>query len=247
MHQLPIWTFHAIEDGDAAISFPRKSFELFIKELHERHYTVLTISEVASCLHSGRAFPARSLAITFDDGYDSLYEKAWPVLEHFGMKGTVFVTTGETYRGCSTRPPDLHGRKMLSWSRLSKLHDSGFEIGAHTQTHTDLTCLAAAAVEREMLQSKLIVEDAIGADVASFAYPFGRHDHRSYVIAQHHFRAACSDELALVHLSGDRHRLARVDAYYCRNRWTMWLATSPRLSQYLAVRNVPRSALRSLS
>jgi peptidoglycan/xylan/chitin deacetylase (PgdA/CDA1 family) len=105
---------------------------------------------------------------------------------------------------------------MLAWREMREMQHSGINFGAHTLTHPDLTRLPFDRVQAEVCDSKAIIEDALGAPVACFAYPYGRYDHRSREIAWQHFACACSDKLGLVAAGSDPYALERVDAYYLR-------------------------------
>jgi len=191
-------------------------------------------------------FPERSLVITFDDGYQSVYEEALPVLEQYGMCATVFLTVGDGGKtGSASRLPSLHGRSMLSWREIAELRSAGFSFGAHTLTHVDLTQAPLDQVESEIRQSKRIIEDTLGIPVVSFAYPYGRFDQRSLAVARQHFACACSDKLALVGRDSDPHTLERVDVYYLRSDRLFDLVDTPLFRLYITARSIPRRVRRA--
>jgi peptidoglycan/xylan/chitin deacetylase (PgdA/CDA1 family) len=64
---------------------------------------------------------------------------------------------------------------MLDWSQLAELCELNVEIGAHSHTHRQLDTLPPSAIADEILQSKEMLEDALGLEVPSFAYPHGFH------------------------------------------------------------------------
>src|SRR5262245_55267199 len=82
---LPVLTFHALEDRSAVISFPPREFRRGLGRLHARGYRALPLADVVACLRAGRPFPPRTLVLTFDDGYRSIYEEAFPVLRDYAM------------------------------------------------------------------------------------------------------------------------------------------------------------------
>jgi peptidoglycan/xylan/chitin deacetylase (PgdA/CDA1 family) len=180
--------------------------------------------------------------ITFDDGYRTVYQEAFPVLREHGMTATIFLTIGET--GARGRLPTFAEREMLSWSEIREMHAAGIDIGAHTLTHPDLTRLPRERVETELRDSKRGIEDALGAPVQCFAYPHGRFDAQSHELARRYFTCACSDRLGLVRAGSDLHALERVDAYYLRRQRLFDLVSTPWLDWYLRLRNVPRTVRR---
>ena len=243
---LPVLTFHALDDRPSIISFPIELFRRAMARLFERGFRTLDLLEAVDRLQRGAPFPQRSLVITFDDGYRSVYEEAFPVLERYGMCATVFLTVGEERKKePASRLPSLNGRSMLSWREIGEMRSAGIFLGAHSLSHIDLTQAPQDRVEAEMCQSKRIIEDALGTVVACFAYPYGRFDRQSVALARQHFAGACSDELGLVSPNSDPHTLERVDAYYLRSDRLFDLMTTRLFPLYLAARNIPRRIRRA--
>jgi peptidoglycan/xylan/chitin deacetylase (PgdA/CDA1 family) len=244
---LAVLTFHAIDDQQSVISFPPQLFRRTMAGLFQRGFRTLDLLEVADWLKRRAPFPERCLVITFDDGYQSVYEEAWPVLARYGMCATVFLTVGERAKTeAGTRLPPLHGRSMLSWAEIREMHSAGIAVGAHTLTHVDLTQAPLNQIETEIRQSKRVIEDALGTSIESLAYPYGRFDQRSLAVAREHFACACSDKLGLVSLDSDPHTLERVDAYYLRNDRLFGLIASGLFPLYVAAVSVPRRIRRAL-
>src|SRR6266511_1672523 len=207
---LPILTFHAIDERSSVISFAPDVFRQGLAMLWEHGYRTLRLLEAVHCLRRGEAFPERSIVITFDDGYHSVFEEAFPVLQTYGMSATVFLTVGE--RGSvkrSARLPPLEGRSMLCWDEIRDMHQAGIDFGAHTLTHPDLTLLPRDQVAMEICDSKAIIQDMLGVPVSCFAYPFGRYNQSSYEIVRQHFSCASSDKLGLISFGSDPYALER--------------------------------------
>ena len=244
---LPILTFHALDDQPSVTSFSPRTFRRGIARLHERGYQAMSLLEVVDCLHHNVPFLKRSLVITFDDGYQSVYEHAFPVLQRYGMPATVFLTVGEKgTTKASGRLPGLEGRSMLSWQEIREMQGSGITFGAHTLTHPDLTRLTMERIESEICDSKTVIEDALSAPVTCFAYPYGRYDTRSCEIVRRHFASACSDTLGLVSAGSDRYALERVDAYYLRTDWWFDVMMTRLFPWYIQARSIPRRIRRAL-
>lgn len=92
--RLPILTFHALDDRSSIISFSPRLFRRGIARLHEHGYHTLTLLDAVDRLCVGAPWPDRSFVIAFDDGYQTVYEKAFPVLQDYGMSATIFLTVG---------------------------------------------------------------------------------------------------------------------------------------------------------
>ncbi len=245
--RLPILMFHDISEQRAPISFPVAVFQRAMARLHSNDFRTLTLLEVAACLQRGAPFPDRSFAITFDDGYRTVYDQAFPVLRRYGMTATVFVTPGATKPADSAeRLPALEGRTMLSWHQIREMRDAGMDIGAHTCTHPRLTELPTERVRAEILGARTIIQEMLGQPVACFAYPFGRYDARIRDLAMRHFSCALSDKLGFVTASSDPFALERVDAHFLRSDRTAALMVSEWFPWYVAARRVTRGLKRAL-
>lgn len=242
---LPILTFHDIADRSSVISFPPQIFRRGMAKLHESGYRTLSLIDAANCLRNDQAFPARSLVITFDDGYGSVYEKAFPVLQRYGMSATVFLTVGKA-ENLDQRLSTLQGRAMLSWSSIREMLKHGMSFGAHTLTHPDLTHLSLDGITEEVLGSKDIIENALGTSVSSFTYPYGRYNNSVRAFVRQHFVCACSDRLGLIKTNSDLYALERVDSYYLRTDRLFNLTRTGILPWYIAARAVPRRLRRAI-
>ena len=241
---LSILTFHAIDDRPSIISLSPRVFRRAIKGLHESGSRTLSLREVVECLRLGNHFPPGSVALTFDDGYQSVYDVAFPILRQYGMSATVFLAVG--LAPSTKRLPSLEGRTMLSWDEIREMDRHGIAFGAHTCTHPDLTRVPLENAEAEARDSKAIIEEALDHPIESFAYPYGRHDRRIRTIVARHFACACSDQLGMVKAGSNPHALERIDTYYLRTDRLLRLLNSPLYPWYIPARAVPRRIRRSI-
>jgi peptidoglycan/xylan/chitin deacetylase (PgdA/CDA1 family) len=103
------------------------------------------------------------VVVTFDDGAESDYTVAAPLLLEHGFGATFYVV------------PGLLGHAgYMTAAQLRELHAMGFEVGSHSLTHRYLTDVDAAALRDEVLGSKQRLEDLLGEPVRHFACPGGR-------------------------------------------------------------------------
>lgn len=238
---LPVLTFHDIAKPQAVISISPGVFQRGLTRLHDNGYRSLKLTETANLLHHGTQFPDRSFVITFDDGYHGVYKESFPVLQRHGMSATVFLTVGEkTAAKSGNRLPSQNGRSMLSWQEIREMHRWGIDFAAHTCTHPDLTHLPVDRAKNEICDSKAIIEDALGAPVSCFAYPYGRFNLQIRNIARQHFSCACSVRLGMISKKSDLYTLERIDAYYLRTDRLFNLMFARGFPWYLFLRNIPR-------
>jgi peptidoglycan/xylan/chitin deacetylase (PgdA/CDA1 family) len=245
--QIPILTFHAIDRQASTVSFPPDAFARGLKMLHERGYRALSLFQIAQYLHHKLPIPERSVAITFDDGYSSVYECAFPILQQYNMPATLFLTVGQDRARANDEPfPTMNGRVMLTWRQVQEMQKYGIAIGAHTLTHPDLTRLQEKDLRTEILSSKAVIENTCGERVSAFAYPFGRYDRASHQLVSEHFACACTDRLQFADSHSDLHLLGRIDSYYFRNPAWDNLVSSNLFGWYVQMRRIPRNFRRAV-
>jgi peptidoglycan/xylan/chitin deacetylase (PgdA/CDA1 family) len=118
---------------------------------------------------------AGGISVTFDDGYESVHTEAFPEMIAHQAAGTVFLVVGAV--GASNAWDvrlSLRPARHLTWTQLEDLVRHGFEVGSHTMSHRDLTRLSEHDLTEELGRSKRLVEDRLGIEVVSIAYPFGK-------------------------------------------------------------------------
>lgn len=135
--------------------------------------------------------PEKTVAITFDDGYLDNLEHAYPILEKYQAKATIYVVVDRhdrdwsTYKKAHHNSGELAREPKLNDAQVKQLADSGLiEIGSHTMTHANLAKLTDHECLAEMTQSKAVLEDMIQHPVTSFAYPFGIYAERDVELAK---------------------------------------------------------------
>ena len=118
--------------------------------------------------------------ILFDDGYESVYLIAFPLMRKYGFKGLVFPIAG--YLGKENKWDITFGSfnraNHLTVDQVRALSDSGWEIGSHGLTHTPFTSLSDKKLKKELIESKAILEDAINKKIESITPPFSRFNNR---------------------------------------------------------------------
>ncbi|MCL5104504.1 MAG: polysaccharide deacetylase family protein [Armatimonadetes bacterium] len=139
-------------------------------------------------------------AVTFDDGYLSVYEHAYPALMERRMTATVYVVA-DTIGGANDWDARQGDRRepMMSIDQLREMADNGFEIGSHTLTHPHLPDISDEQLTREIADSKRKLEDILGKEVVSFSYPYGDYDDRVLAAAvEAGYRYAVTTKLGIV-------------------------------------------------
>jgi peptidoglycan/xylan/chitin deacetylase (PgdA/CDA1 family) len=179
---IPILTYHRFaEDCSSPLCMPKKAFELQMRYLKENGYHVITAKELLAFLEYRQGLPKKSVLITMDDGYRSIYNIAYPILKKYGYTAILFVYTN--FVGVS--------KMAVTWDQLKEMQAEGFTIGSHTIYHSDLTQPKEGETDREFIArikeeldgSKKIIDQKLGQNTYFLAYPFGYYDQRSMQMA----------------------------------------------------------------
>lgn len=182
-NSIPIINFHKVDahfEWGITRSTP-KQFENILQYLKSNHYETISLNR----LIGAGDLPEKPIVITFDDSYESVFTHAFPLMQKYGFTGTVFVIAG--YVGeWNTWDVNLGWLKFkhLSWSQIAELLKYGFEIGSHAVHHMDLTRIDRDILNRELTESKQILEQKTGHPVQFVSYPFGRYNDKVVSISR---------------------------------------------------------------
>jgi peptidoglycan/xylan/chitin deacetylase (PgdA/CDA1 family) len=144
-----------------------EQFEEHLEILASGEYSVWPLEEIISNLQAGKPVPDRTVAITVDDAYLSVYEEAMPRLKARGFHATLFV---------ATRPVDRNLGNYMNWDQLREWQAAGFDIGSQTQTHPHMHRLSVKANREELEVSNERFLAELGIRPTLFAYPYGEYN-----------------------------------------------------------------------
>lgn len=170
-----VLTYHSVgsQRGVTEENFRRQMFWL------SYHAAVLDLDSVIK----GEWIPSPSglvCAITFDDGYASVYRSAFPILRELRLAATVYLVVeaiGDTQRRSSNEFDGLYpDEDMLTSSEVKEMQRGGLQFGSHLLRHHNLTSLPVAAAEEQLQGSKRQIEDRLGVPCKSFCYPWGQNN-----------------------------------------------------------------------
>ncbi|MCW2792542.1 MAG: putative polysaccharide deacetylase [Nocardioides sp.] len=173
---LTIIGWHRVDGTSTGLSTGVDDFRRHLDEIERWGAVVLPLEEAVAGLRAG-TLPPRAVVLTFDDGYASVVETAWPLLRERGMPTTLFAVSGALtgdLRFAWDRHEPEHDRLRLA--RPDELRDAardGLDIGSHTVSHPWLPRLARAELRRELADSRTALEELLGRPVTSLAYPTG--------------------------------------------------------------------------
>lgn len=231
MGELLVLCYHAIDDAwNHDMSIRPADLRVHLGMLRRRGYLPSTFSEaVLAPRHE------RTVAVTFDDAFASVYTEAFPILRDLGFFGTLFVPTAFpgpgnalSWPGFDPGPCRLGQLRPATWSQIAEMADAGWEIGSHSRTHPRLGQLDDATLRAEIFDSKSECEDHVQRPCRSLAYPFGQFDRRVLdVVAEAGYVTAASlDRRTRPHNLA----IARIGVYR-RDRRVRFVAKTSRISR----------------
>ena len=201
-YHLPILGYHrvGVYRADHVPTISPEAFERQLSWLARFRYRVLSFDEVVDLLESGGGLPRRSVAITFDDGYEETYTVAWPLLKRFAFPAAVFVAPAEV--GCPG---------FATWEQLVEMARDGLTVGSHTMHHSYLPLVSETRLRYELVQSKQLIEARLGRPVQYLSYPIGGFTPAAQAFArQAGYRAACTTNRTASRAGLDRYALRRI-------------------------------------
>ena len=175
---VPILCYHRFGTKTSKLNVTPAAFEQQMEWLARNGYTVVTLARLARFLEGKEALPAKSVAITIDDGYRSSYEIAYPILRKYGFPATVFLYTD--FVGASD---------AMTWAQMKDMTSSGLvTIQPHSKSHANLTqrlpnetdARYRDRIRREVDAPVTVIKERLAEPIFAFAYPYG--DVNEYVV-----------------------------------------------------------------
>ncbi len=244
---ISILTYHSLDTSGSVVSVAPEDFASQMACIAESGHRGIALREAVAHREAKGNWPSRSVVLTFDDGFRNFYDAAMPVLAQHGFTATVFIVSDYMGRrnDWEIPPAGLGSRDILTWPQAVELSANGIEIGSHTRTHPDLRRLSGTEAQQEIAGSRIEIEDHLGRQVQSFAYPFGETNPVSREYVKKEFQAACTT--VLQRANGEPlHNLPRIDMYYMRTQRMLQRLLNGKLDRYLTVRSLGRIVRRAL-
>jgi peptidoglycan/xylan/chitin deacetylase (PgdA/CDA1 family) len=144
-----------------------------VQLLLEAGFDFCTVAELAELAAGGEPPPGYA-ALSFDDGMEDNHSVLLPLLQEYGVPATIYVTTGLIGQPNPWLAESL-GQRMMTEDEIRAVAAAGFEIGAHSVTHPDMSLLGYEECLREMTASRAELERILDRPVCTFAYPFTRY------------------------------------------------------------------------
>ncbi len=172
--RIPILCYHNLNPvKPGSMNMTPQKFESQIKWLKDNGFTIVPLQEAIAYLEGKRtSLPEKSVVITADDGWQSVYTYMLPIVKKHNIPVTLFIY-----------PQTIsEGKNAMTWDELKTLQQTGlFDIQSHTYSHPNFKQekrrLSAAGYEKfvntELVKAKQILEEKLNKKITSLAWPFG--------------------------------------------------------------------------
>ena len=210
-----LFLYHSIDDSGSFLSVSPAQFRAQMDAVKRSGRRVLSVAQAADAAVRGDQL-SDAVSITFDDGYQSVADNAWPILRDLNMTATVYCVSSLMGQNAAWLPrlfPVIFGDDpelalaefdqnigiaaikdrtlaadpvgafrasaslpIMTWDTARDLVAEGMDPGGHTQTHPYLTQLDPSDLKSEILVDRQALQDGLGNNVKTFAYPFGDHN-----------------------------------------------------------------------
>jgi peptidoglycan/xylan/chitin deacetylase (PgdA/CDA1 family) len=168
---VPILCYHRFGTSPAKMVVTQAAFAAQLAYLADNGYHVIPLAQLVGWLEGREALPPKAVVLTIDDGYESVWKFAVPLLREHQFPATLFVY------------PDFVGSGgALSWVQLQELAASGLvDVQSHSKSHRDLIergpneteAQYRQAIEAEVRVPHDLIEKRLHVPQRFYAYPFG--------------------------------------------------------------------------
>ena len=201
----PILLYHHVrgESSNTRYTVSIPDFRAQMQTLYDHGYTAITMDMLLDALIDGGDLPPKPIVITFDDGHQNVYDNAFPIMQTFNFPGVFYIV--------ANRINDL--QNFVNVDELKTMINAGWEIGGHSYTHPDLT-RNRGNIDYEVGLSRIDLQNALGVEISSFAYPFGEMD--SFVVQkvyEHSYRAGIGLGHSITHTMNNLNYLHRIEIH----------------------------------
>ncbi len=175
-NNVTVFIYHRFgEDKYPSTNVTIERFAEQLDYLKSNNYNVISLSVLFELLKKGEKLPRKSVVITIDDGYKSVYEKAWPLLKSFGYPFTVFIYSKAT---------DNKHWDYMTWEQIKELQGQGVDFQDHSYAHNRMGTIPDGMdkahyskwIRDDLLKSYKLIEKNLGHKPEFLALPYGEYN-----------------------------------------------------------------------
>ena len=170
--KIPILMYHSISKIKQKTSVNKENFKKQMKLMIKLGYKSINLQDLF--INQGK----KKFVITFDDGYEDIFEYAFPILKELNLKATCFVASNQIgkFNDWDKNKTNYIKKKIMNLDQIIMWIKNGFEIGSHSLDHKNLTELDSTEKAKQIIESKKFFMEKLNIDVKSFSYPYGSFD-----------------------------------------------------------------------
>ncbi|HTF95188.1 MAG TPA: polysaccharide deacetylase family protein [Cellvibrio sp.] len=207
-HAAVVLLYHHVSDSTPkSTSISPSAFDAQMDYLEQNHFKIVPLLELVEKLRNGESLPDKTVAITFDDSYASVYQFAYPKLKKRNWPFTFFVNTDSV--GTS--------KLFVSWDQLREMSEQGVTIANHSSTHTHLPRKKDGEsdntyrqrIQADIEKAQQRIKQEIGSAPMILAYPFGEYNADVQLIAKRLGYIAFGQQSGALYEKGDLQAVPR--------------------------------------
>lgn len=185
-HEVPVLMYHRVDDVPRnRLAVPPAMFAEQMAYLQAQGYHSISLAELLAYYIDKQPLPSKPIVITFDDGFVDNITIALPIMQQYGMSGSVCLISDWVDRMNDWEEfPGKVAARTMNWEQLRAWRDAGMGIVCHTVSHPRLNRLNEEEITRELTESKRVLAEQLGQAIDVLCYPYGDFDARVQHIAQ---------------------------------------------------------------
>ena len=181
-NSVAVFVYHRFgENNYPSTNIKMSQFKKHLEELTKNNYNVVSTGEIVDALINNKDLPEKTVALTIDDAFFSIYKRAWPLLKEKKLPFTIFVSTG---------PLKSNSKNYMNWEQIKEMDSHGVTIGHHTRNHLHLVTKEKEKIISEIEEANNDFLKNLGYVPDIFAYPYGEYSSEVKQITKSYFKAA---------------------------------------------------------
>lgn len=216
-YEVPVIMYHRVinkseNEGIYGTYIYENIFRKHLQYLKDKNYTVITFKDLDKIGWRNRFEKGKKyIILTFDDGYKDNYDLAFPILKEFDFKATIFLMGKSAYNEWDVKAGGEIEFPLMSVEMIKEMQDYGIEFGAHTFNHPKINTLSNEEIEHQIVDVKKPLEEKIGKEIITFAYPYGiLNDYAKKMARKAGYTFALATDSGSVCLSDDLYQIRRI-------------------------------------
>jgi peptidoglycan/xylan/chitin deacetylase (PgdA/CDA1 family) len=204
-----ILMYHSISENGEFFAVNPSEFSWQMEFLNNSGYKVIRLKELFDKILAREKFAPKTVVLTFDDGYEDNYLAAFPILKKYNFPATIFLATSRIGNKKYVNKRGINF-SIMDWNQIEEMHNSGLiDFEPHTVSHPKLSQLAVDEAEREILESRIILEKKLNKKCEFFAYPYGDFNKNVLELVRQNFKGGLSVKKGFINCDSNIYLLPR--------------------------------------